>query len=610
MARKLLEYKGVFLEYTLSKEGSIQSWRSVTSDSKKVSFGFDIKSLVEYINELSNESNIIIVTPAVKTLDWYLQKEFKGRRENAGGRGYSYKNQKIRLRDINFFVPDCDDPTAENMKKAFEPIMTMTNWKEIPVSVHSIVRKDLNDLLLNIKENDNTETQKNKKNYQMNMRCSKMTAHELRILEYSKRGGINLCNEKYIGQTIEDAYCYDVTSQYPTLMVTQEFPQGAPKFWKGLTKKKLLHITQSSAVLLKIRFTYIQTKLNIPYLQPISATKAEYYQGNERLLVYAKEVIVYIWAKELFEIVNDIYEYESMEILEALEYQKGMLQKPFRRAILEYFGTKTQLKGVDGEESKKHYAADKIKLNALAGNLQMSPVDVDELAEKCGIQKGNYNRYLDGFTDEQIQNALDSDYNKITKETKYFRRYGGYPQGCYLTMLGRVQLMRHIIDNINDFLYSDTDSGYFKKSKHQYFDIENKDFYVMTIIPVAQKLGVEVKQFIPSNIKGEPKMLGEFEEEHYHRFKMLGIKRYLLQKDSGEIILKHSGLLKTSAEKLLQEANETGKDVFDVYTEEFKGYRAPTRIFHPESLDTGEKQYVTYEVVSSLLEGLALKLSG
>lgn len=572
---------GIFLEYNINDTGVIDSWKACPYHTTNVREGQDVKSLAQYLTQ--KDMTLIVVAPGISVLAFLLKTELTGYKENKKGKGYSFRNQSVRLRDIGKFILDLKEYTIETMQQAFEPILTLTDWSSMPVSINSIVRSVLNEELLNVKDGDDEEAQKTKRRYQQVIRCTKMTALELITLEEAKRGGLNLCNADYIGKKVKNVNCYDVTSQYPRLFETEEFPQGAPTIKYNLTKKELNFITQSSAVLMKVKFTNIRLVGKFPYIKALSARLALRYCENPQkayveLLVSAKEATVMLWDKELYEIVQELYVWDDMEIELALCYHKGMLPPSFRKAVLRYYKAKTELKGINDPESKRKYGASKIILNALTGNFQMRPVDPDELGHKLGKSSNEYNDQLGGFTSEEIQEALDADYNHINKETKYYRRHWSYPQGVYLTMLGRVMIMKEILNHPDSFLYSDTDSAYFAEDLSRYFERVNHEFYVDIICSLLRH-GITRDDFIPRNKNGEPKMLGAFEEDKYTCFKMLGTKRYLKQTPEGEVILTHSGLItQPSLAKLVETAWNKGVDVFDAYTDDFKGVTAPCRM--------------------------------
>jgi hypothetical protein len=143
------------------------------------------------------------------------------------------------------------------------------------------------------------------------------------------------------------------------------------------------------------------------------------------------------------------------------------------------------------------------------------------------------------------------------------KRFLFYPWGVWVTAYCRSTLFSAILACGNDYVYADTDSVKIlnPESHMEYFDKYNAN--IMKLIEESAEFHhIDPELFSPVDQKGRKRPIGIWENEGvYDKFKTLGAKRYLVEKD-GEFTLTVAG---TNKKKSCEYLVSTGKpfEVFD-----------------------------------------------
>ena len=615
MGRKPKEAIAMFLVHHY-KDSVMNYWVLKRAENSTIYTGVDSDSLAKQLVELSRMFRITLITCKAKVLFQYL----KDKIDKSSVTGKNYHLGPIKLRDAQEFVTT--DPDLISMEEAFKPIWTMCpNPDELPTSVHGIVRRDLDKLLTkadNLKDAQTVPAWQ-KETYRKLMRACWLDAPRLRLLELNTRGGLDIVNTDALGLPIDSVLGADLTSSYPDDMITAEFPLGAGQYYEQYSERQYQD-RRGYAVLLSVKFTNVRLKWNsFPYIKLLAAYGRVpknfklYDVGSDdnSLISTADTCYCVIWDKEL-ELIQDLYDYDSIEFMEAIEYPLGMLPIAFRNYVLDLYQQKSELKGVKGQELQ--YAASKIRINALAGDMQTRPIRPESLALKLNKPELAKNEMLDKFTDDEINQELNETYNihKTSKDKwpEVFNRHNSYVTGKYLTMLSRVKLMRlvmklphnAVIQTATDAVYV-KDSGIVRECLKRYND--NHKIILGEVSTHFEN---------PERLHANGKYLGFFEIERYAVIKVLGVKRYLTQDYEGELTLKHSGLLiNPSLDRLYELSATKRRNVFDIYTDDFKGITAPSPIYRDEPLRDSsgkilETAYVEYRHITAEEEDVHRRL--
>src|SRR5206468_298329 len=145
------------------------------------------------------------------------------------------------------------------------------------------------------------------------------------------------------------------------------------------------------------------------------------------------------------------------------------------------------------------------------------------------------------------------------------KRFLYYPWGVWITAYARQNLWALILESGNDYVYSDTDSVKMLNAKNH---IDFLDNYNILVEEKLMRMNA-IYQFDEELLFPSEKVIGTWDfEGTYSRFKTLGPKRYLYEKNN-ELFLTIAGL---SSEKglyyLQSEAMNVDRDVFDLFDTE------------------------------------------
>lgn len=343
---------------------------------------------------------------------------------------------------------------------------------------------------------------------------------------------------------------YDFTSSYPAVMVSELFPMGAPKKidCTNMSKKEFYDYLKFYSCIFTVTFSGIQEKPEM-LENYISASKCHVLEGsvlNNGRVVSADRLTTTICEVD-FSLIEKMYTWDSFSVFGLWVWERDYLPRDFILSILELYKNKTELKGVEGKEQE--YLVSKGMLNATFG---MCVTDIVR----------EINEYSDHWEDPRLPDVE----TEIEKYNKKWNRFLYYPWGIYVTAYARRNLFTAILEAGEDYIYSDTDS--IKLLNHEahadYFQRYNEQI-TRKIEKCLTELKIPLDYMQPETIKGVKKPLGVWDFEGvYTRFKTLGAKRYLVEKN-GELELTVAGLNKKTTVPWLLKKYKTPDKVFEAF---------------------------------------------
>lgn len=382
-------------------------------------------------------------------------------------------------------------------------------------------------------------------------------------------GGFTHASAKHVAsgkeKPLEGVGSFDLTSSYPTVMLTEKFPMSKGELVDSITDwNKFQWYLRNYCCLFDITIFNVRPKVDYDHTISVSKLilpkdKAEkkkilngIRQDNGRI-VTADKITTTMTEQDWFTFCNfydfgDNSDEPDFIIHQFRIYEKGYLPKEFYKSILELYKKKTMLKDVEGEEV--NYMISKNMLNSAYGMI-VTDIVRDILEYDC--ESGEYVPKKKPKLEEAIEK-----YNNSKK------RFLFYPWGVWVTAYARRNLFSGILACGSDYIYSDTDSiKIFNPEKHMdYIEDYNEMIYRKTL-RAAEFFKIDIEEFSPKNKHGEPKQLGIWEYEgKYRRFKTLGAKRYLIEKEDGSYSITVAGVNKKLACKYL----------VDNYEDPFSGF--------------------------------------
>lgn len=441
---------------------------------------------------------------------------------------------------------------------------------EIPMTKTGEVRKFMrNKCYYNgEKRQENMETYRD---YRSLIKKLTLDKNVYSLLKSAFAGGFTHANAIYTGQILHNVNSQDFTSSYPAVIVSEKFPMTKFERKKITTAQEFKDYLRTFACIIEIRYKNLKPKILYEnYISYSHCRKIKNEIINNGRIVSADSLEITITEQDFY-IIDDFYEYDSIEILQFWYARKQYLPRQFIDGTLKFYEDKTQLKDVKGEEI--NYLLSKERVNSIFG---MCVTDICRPDIK-------YNPV--GWT-EALKNVDEA----LSKDNNSKNRFLYYPWGVWITAYARRNLFTAIKALGWDYVYSDTDSvKYLHKELHiEYFEKYNK--IIKYKLEKAMKYHeFNINRISPMTVKGKIKTLGVWDDEgEYSKFKTLGAKRYMVEKN-GEINITVSGLNKkvcvpylkeTFGDKIFENFNnnlyipkgKTGKKTHTYIDYEYEGY--------------------------------------
>jgi len=340
-------------------------------------------------------------------------------------------------------------------------------------------------------------------------------------LRHAFRGGNTHANRHNAGvihtaTEEEPIHSYDISSSYPSVMITERFPQ---KFYPADPSMLWLYLKHDKALLIHLILHDVKLRNPLwgcPYISLSRCTRTRGEQLDNGRILLCQDAEMYITEVD-FNIITSEYDF-SYEIVELWQAQKKRLPKPFRELLMHQYIDKTQLKGIDDYL----YQKTKNRFNSNYGMTVQNPVKPELI-----------------FKDGLIIEDPDAGFDKALEE---YHKKGWLPYqwGVWVTAYARAKLEAGLqAIPAEAFLYCDTDSIKYIGNYDYVFDELNQRY-----------LDEDLSAVDP---EGRRHYLGIFEpDEQYKRFKTLGAKKYAYEDMEGNLHITVSGVSKIAGAKELK----------------------------------------------------------
>lgn len=389
------------------------------------------------------------------------------------------------------------------------------------------------------------------KNYKWIVQALTLSTDEFILSKNAFQGGFTHSNADITGKTLFDVMSMDICSSYPATLFDELFPMSKPKHIKITSMQDLKYYCSNFCCIFKITLNNIYPRYWYDFY--ISASKCEIH--GKRLLsngrIVSADTITTTITNVDYDIIQYMYIFDKNNVYidDFIIFEREYLPTPFVKSLIEMYQKKTSLKGVKGKEVE--YMVSKENQNSYYGMTVTSPI-------RDSIE---YNgEWLDPVSPE-LNIAIDrynNDYN----------RFLYYPWGVFCTAYARHNIWEAIINCGYDHCYCDTDSEKFiNYENHKQFFIDYNNRVMEKHKRACKTHNIDISMVTPKTIDGKIKPLGYFEVDGiYKRFKTQGAKRYLVEKENGELEITVAGMNKKSGLEYL--IKRYGKDIFDAFQDE------------------------------------------
>lgn len=408
--------------------------------------------------------------------------------------------------------------------------------------------------------NDIKEKNYKRYDYMSLMQNLTIEVDEYKQLKRGFCGGFVHASPFYSGIVCEDAMSMDITSSYPTQLCLPKFPVSKGEKHVIESNEDFENSLKLYCCLFDLELENVESKFMYDaYISRSRCIKCENPTISNGRVVSADRLLITVTEQD-YNIIKNVYTWSDIRVGNMIRYQRGYLPRDFIRSVLELYKSKTELKGLEGDDENGvpysvTYLSRKEMLNACYG---MTVTDI----VRTNIE------YIDEWTQSEpdLQDAIEK-YN----ESK--NRFLFYPWGVWTTACARTAVWSAIFNLKDDYIYCDTDSVKFKNpEKHKaYFEKYNR-IITEQLIETCKHFGFPEEYVHPKNAKGKEKQLGVWDYDGlYEKFKTLGAKRYLLKysddsrngDDAGHYSLTVSGLNKKITLPYL--LDKYGDDIFNKF---------------------------------------------
>ena len=433
-----------------------------------------------------------------------------------------------------------------------EQINYYKDISKIPMTNTGRVRRFVRDRCYYSNSNHKKASKGKYSRYRRLMEDLTLDSKTYKMLVRAFMGGFTHANANYVGKVLEDVTSIDFNSSYPAVMLSEPFPMSKPIPTKLTKEKNFDYYRKRFCLLFDVKFTGLIAK--IPQENYISESKCWKLEGalinNGR--VQKADVLATTITEVDFEIIEQCYEWEKVEIANLYRFYKGYLPYSIVQSIIKLYEDKTILKGVEGQEVE--YLLSKGMLNSVYG-MSVTAIVRDEIT----------------YTDDWVVEPADVE-QQIQTYNESKNRFLYYPWGIWTTAYARRNLWYGIIAMGDDYVYSDTDSiKFLNYEKHKPFIEAYNKSLIRKLEKMCSLYKIPIEKLKPKTKEGVEKLIGVWEfDGHYSRFKTLGAKRYLVEyADTGELELTVAGLSKKEGlEYMKQVCNNDHEKVFAMFNDE------------------------------------------
>lgn len=378
----------------------------------------------------------------------------------------------------------CD---VRGLCECIESLMKNDTLATIPLTNTGYVRREYRHAM---KTKENTR----------NFKKLALTKEQYELCQDAFRGGNTHANRYHANRKIWNVYSFDLSSSYPAAIMLDYFPMGKFTDVTLDTQEKLDHYVSKYCVVMNVSIYNIKLKDNIavPYIDIAHCVKRSKIKNDNGRVLSADYIELTITEIDL-DIIRNTYTYDGLQVNKAMYATRGKLPKELRSKCMDFFRTKSSLKGVEGKEYE--YMKSKNRLNSTFGMMVTALIHPEIIYDNG-----------DWTTVEPDEHALEKYYNNKNS-------FLHYQWGIYVTAQARKRLQK-MLDVVGmDVVYIDTDSIKFINAEHiAEFEEENKK--IMQLI-----LDADISPYI--DINGKIYTMGTWDNDgNYAQFKTLGAKKY------------------------------------------------------------------------------------
>lgn len=384
--------------------------------------------------------------------------------------------------------------------------------------------------------------------YKYRKRCLKLipeTIEDYSLLCDCFMGGYTHSNAIHTNIVLENIRSKDIASSYPTVMCLEKYPMT---YFEETIPCDDYFNNDNYSYIITFDVEHLRSKRWNTWLSFSKCAKIKGYSLDNGRVLNADFVQLSLTNID-YEMFQLCYDFENLNIIDFRVSSNDYLSPTFVKYILELYGNKTTLKGI--EEQEPLYMKSKQYINSMYGMMVTKNItDTIEFEE-------------DRWKKELLNE--NSFYTKIASEKKKLSKtFGAFQFGVWVTAYARRNLWKGILALDYNVVYCDTDSIKYIDCDSNFFNEYNEKIADRENMR-ADMLGIPRDTFIPKDKKGISHRLGIYDDEGmYKKFKTLGAKKYCYINKKNELLMTVSGVRKSAVSQLHDIDDFKDGTVFDV----------------------------------------------
>lgn len=348
-----------------------------------------------------------------------------------------------------------------------------------------------------------------------------------KFLEKSFQGGFVGYNSSHINETIKNVMCFDFVSSYIAWMLAGRYPMS----YAGKMKNPSIEDVQSYlnrddvGFICEVKFKGIRSispcrciKVSelIDEADPSLGVRSIMYENNSKFTddggLISSDCIDIITTSVDYSIYNKFYEWDSVEFLYVELYNLDYLPNEYISVVKDLFYNKSINKG---------------NPDTFIESVSKKKVNISYGLTVTGFWRTTYELNNNEFNKNRVDLApYIDDYNNF--RGRFYNRCSAYQWGVFCTAYARRSLFSIIYKLGDDWLYSDTDSAYFKFKPEHIEMINRYNNMIKNLISNSPIIKSESDFIVKSKYCDKVYQLGAFSlDDEYSEFKYLKSKTYL-----------------------------------------------------------------------------------
>jgi hypothetical protein len=384
--------------------------------------------------------------------------------------------------------------------------------------------------------------------YKYRKRCIKLipeTIEDYSLLCDCLMGGYAHSNAVHTNVVLDNVFSKDISSSYPTVMCLEKYPMT---YFEETIPCDDYFNNDNYSYIITFDVEHLYSKRWNTWLSFSKCAKIKGYSLDNGRVLKADYVQLSLTNVD-YEMFQLCYDFDNLNIIDFRISSNDYLSPTFVKYILELYGNKTTLKGI--EEKEPLYMKSKQYINSMYGMMVTKNItDTIEFEE---------DRWKKELLDEK------NFYTKIASEKKKLSKtFGAFQFGVWVTAYARRNLWQGILALDYNVTYCDTDSIKYIDCDTDFFERYNKEIERRENMR-ADMLGIPRDKFCPNDKYGIPHRLGIFDDDgQYKKFKTLGAKKYCYIDNDDKLHMTVSGVRKSAVSQLHNIDDFKDGTVFDV----------------------------------------------